>query len=259
MEGQVVASVERGPDSFWDTYSRYYDSIYHLMPYRELLWDAYQALDLQPGMRLLDAGCGTGNFECFLAEKNAPAASIHAIDLSEGMLARARRKCADMPTVYLECANLNSQLPFEDASFDRIVSINVLYALDDPDHAIGEFLRVLKPEGRIVLSTPLPEFRIGPLVVDHFRRVRNIWGVGRKVARVVRSLALLVTSGLAQAFLSVTVINGREASGQYRSLSHDDLEELLTRRRAEGLSEISVGPALVQQSVFATAMKALPA
>ena len=59
-------------DGFWDLYSRVYDAVYHLIPYRGLLWQAYEALSLEPGMRVLDAGCGTGNFEHFIAGKNPP-------------------------------------------------------------------------------------------------------------------------------------------------------------------------------------------
>ena len=61
------------------------------MPYRKLLWDAFEALELEPGMRVLDAGCGTGNFEHFLAEKNHPPIQIDAVDFSAEMLARAAR------------------------------------------------------------------------------------------------------------------------------------------------------------------------
>lgn len=141
------------------------------MPYRKLLWDAYQALELEPGMKVLDAGCGSGNFELFVSEKDPPAVEIEAHDYSPAMLARARKKCAGR----LDCVNyprgdFNGQLPYADATFDRIVSVNVLYALEKQDNAMSELLRVLKPGGRIVLTSPAPGYGWGPLVVDHFQR-----------------------------------------------------------------------------------------
>ena len=88
-----------GVDGFWDLYSRVYDSVYQLMPYRKLLWDTYQALDLRPGMRVLDAGCGTGNFEHFVHQKNPPSVCIDAIDFSASMLSIAGRKNAGLDNV----------------------------------------------------------------------------------------------------------------------------------------------------------------
>src|SRR3990172_3144411 len=79
-------------DLFWTVYASCYDSIYHLMPYRQLLWDCLQALDLGPGMKLLDAGCGTGNFEKFMLEKGMTDVEVEAVDLSWPMLSKPMRK-----------------------------------------------------------------------------------------------------------------------------------------------------------------------
>jgi len=109
---------ESASDGFWDLYSRYYDAINQLMPYRKLLWDVYQALDLQPGMRVLDAGCGTGNFEAFIAEKDPPDVRIEALDFSPRMLRVARGKCDRLGAYTFEQADLNRPLPYADATFD---------------------------------------------------------------------------------------------------------------------------------------------
>ena len=255
--GAVFARpADAGTDGFWDLYSRYYDAIYQLMPYRKLLWDTFQALDLRPGMRVLDAGCGTGNFEAFIAEKDPPAIEVEAIDFSPRMLQVARKKCDRLGAYTFSQADLNQPLPFADASFDRVLSINVLYALDDPGATMGEFTRVLKPSGRLVLTSPRPSFRIIPLLADHFGRVRNIWGLRRKVEAVLRSISVLLTTGIAQVAMSSIVINGREADGTYRSLDREEVAELLERFRLDGLARYDVGWSFAGQNVFATAVKA---
>jgi ubiquinone/menaquinone biosynthesis C-methylase UbiE len=248
-----------GVDRFWDLYSRVYDSVYQLMPYRKLLWDTYQALDLEPGMRVLDAGCGTGNFEHFVHQKNPPRVHIDAIDFSAAMLSVASKKNVDLANVAFSRGDLSRPLPYPDASFDRILSINVFYALPDPDFTMRELLRVLKPSGVIVVTSPTPEFAVAALVVDHFKRVKNIWGIWRKVSTVATSVAVFAVSGVAQWGLNNFVINRREAGGAYHSLDTEGLSDLLKRCIPDGVGEFVVGRALADQNTFATAVKTMAA
>lgn len=250
-----MRSAEPSADRFWGIYSRFYDSIYTLMPYRQLLWDVYQALELEPGMRVLDAGCGTGNLELFVSEKDHPPVQFRGIDFSPEMLSRAQQKCADLEFVSFEQHDLSLPLPYPDASFDRVVSVNVLYALENRDETMRELLRVLKPEGRIVLTSPTPEFSIAPLIVDHLRRVRNIWGFSRKMRRVLTGVWILATSGLGSIVLNVAVINRRETAGRYDSLDLQGFEAFLEHHQQTGLENVRIQPALVRQNLFATATK----
>lgn len=254
--GQVEACESNEHNGFWNLYSRVYDSVYTLMPYRQLLWDTYQALELEPGMRVLDAGCGTGNFEHFIHQKRPPAVTIEGVDFSPKMLQRARSKCRSLSNVSFCQGDLTAPLPYPDASFDRILSINVLYALPDPDFTFGELLRVLKPDGVIVVTSPAPEFAVSALVADHYARVKNIWGVHRKASTVLTSTGVFLVSGVAQWALNNFVINGREASGEYHSLDHAEMEQLLERRHGAGLARFDVARALADQNIFATAVKA---
>lgn len=254
--GQVGTRESNGRDRFWNLYSHVYDSVYTLMPYRQLLWDTYQALELEPGMRVLDAGCGTGNFEHFIHQKQPPAVTVEGVDFSERMLRRARAKCSSLPNVSFGEGDLTAPLPYPDASFDRILSINVLYALPDPDFTFGELLRVLKPDGVIVVTSPAPEFAVSALVVDHYARVKNIWGVRRKTSTVLTSTGVFLASGVAQWALNNFVINGREASGEYHSLDSAEMEIMLARRTPHGVERFQVIRALADQNIFATAVKA---
>lgn len=255
MTTLAKASSSDAADGFWDLYSRVYDSVYQLMPYRKLLWDSFQALELEPGMRVLDAGCGTGNFEHFISQKDLPDVEIDAIDFSPRMLQIATEKCAGMDAATFTQADLSAPLPFADETFDRIVTINVLYALPDPDATLSELLRVLKPSGTLVITSPSPDFRVTALVVDHFKRVKNIWGLRRKVTTVLGSLGVLLTSGIAQWVLNNFVINRRESHGAYHSLNESEMSEFLARRLREDLFEFDVSLALAGQNVFARGVK----
>lgn len=254
MKAQSVTR-EHSAGQFWDLYSHYYDSVYHLMPYRKLLWDSYDALDLKPGMRVLDAGCGTGNFEAFIAQKNPPAIQIQAVDFSQSMLARARAKCTGLDSADFVWADLDKRLPFPDNSFDRIVSINVLYTLPDRDHTMRELMRVLRPGGRMVLTSPAPGYRWGPLVVDHFGRIRNIWGSRRRVLRALSSVWMLCTSALGAFLLNVFVIYRREKAGQYHAMDETEFRGFLSAHREDGLEDFEIVPTFAEQNLFATAMK----
>jgi len=255
MNKPASASAGNAGDGFWDLYARVYDNVYQLMPYRKLLWDTLQSLELEAGMRVLDAGCGTGNLEHFMAQKDLPAVSIDAVDFSPGMLEMAAEKCRGLDFVSFQQLDLSAALPFGDATFDRIVSVNVLYALPNPDATLRELLRVLKPSGTLVITSPSPDFRVSALVVDHFRRVKNIWGVRRRAQTIARSMWLLVAGGMAQWFLNSFVINRREAEGQYRSLDAQGMRDLLGRRGQEGLRDFDVTLALADQNVFARGVK----
>jgi len=104
---------------------------------------------LDPTSTVLDVACGTGTFErLVLAEQ--PDQSIVGIDLSEKMLGIAEEKCRDYPNVSFEQASV-SELPFDDRSFDVVVSASALHYFEDPIAALLEMKRVLKPEGELII------------------------------------------------------------------------------------------------------------
>ena len=75
----------------WDLYAHTYDAITALRPYGEMLDEVVGALDVAPGLRVLDAGCGTGALAERLA-KACPDIEYVGVDLSPSMLARARAR-----------------------------------------------------------------------------------------------------------------------------------------------------------------------
>ena len=96
----------------------------------------------------LDAGCGTG-FLCL--EMAARGHRVTGIDFAPAMLAEARRKAAVRgPSIRFEEADAE-QLPFSAGSFDLVISRHVLWTLPHPEAAIDEWIRVLRPGGRLAV------------------------------------------------------------------------------------------------------------
>ena len=102
---------------------------------------------------VLDAACGTGDFAAAFAR--AGAARVVGVDFTEQMIDIARDKARrlDMPESrrpQYDVADA-TQLPYEDASFDIISIAFGIRNVDEPHHALREFRRVLRPEGRLVI------------------------------------------------------------------------------------------------------------
>ena len=104
------------------------------------------------GLNVLDLGCGTGRHALWLG---AGGATVTAVDFSEGMLEEARRKPGADHIRFL-CHDLHSPLPFRDAEFDLVVSGLVLEHLRVLDCFFAEIKRVLKADGRAVVSAMHP-------------------------------------------------------------------------------------------------------
>ncbi len=103
----------------------------------------------------LDAGCGTGRFARALIKSGA--AKVIGIDGSSDMISVAKRlafadKLFDRIT-FIKCSKL-TQLDYVDESFDGVFCSSVLEYLDSPELVLGEFWRILKPGGRLVITLP---------------------------------------------------------------------------------------------------------
>ena len=98
----------------------------------------------QPGERILDAGCGTGQLT---AEIAASGAEVTGIDSSAAMIEQARRNA---PTVRFEVGDIR-HLPYR-AEFDAVFSNAVLHWVPEADEAAESFARALKPGGRVVIE-----------------------------------------------------------------------------------------------------------
>ncbi len=114
--------------------------------------DTLTRLALKPGESVLDIGSGPGFLAAEMAEKTGDTGRVVGIDISEEMVRRAtKRSNHDWMTYQTASA---TDLPFEDASFDVVVSTQVAEYVPDTDAFCREAARVLKPRGRgLVLAT----------------------------------------------------------------------------------------------------------
>jgi ubiquinone/menaquinone biosynthesis C-methylase UbiE len=95
----------------------------------------------------LDVGCGSANY--LAALQQATGATIHGVDPSAEMLAHAREKAPNSEFVQGRAESL----PWSDATFDLVFSVDVIHHLSDRSAASREAFRVLKPGGRICIVT----------------------------------------------------------------------------------------------------------
>ncbi len=116
--------------------------------------------EVAPGMDVLDVACGTGNASIPAARAGA---RVTGLDFAPGLLDIARERAADAMVEVVWIEGDAQELPFADASFDRVIStIGHMFA---PDHSrtAAEMKRVVRPDGRIGICCWTPEGGIGKM------------------------------------------------------------------------------------------------
>jgi len=169
------------------------------------------ALGLRAGMHALDVGCGTGDDVRAMAAIVGAGGRAVGVDVSEALLAEARKRAeAGGVAIELQAGDAHA-LPFADGSFDVVRTERVLQHVQDPARALAEMARVARPGGRVAAAEPDWE----TLVVDgadravtrrilnhRCDRTRNGW-IGRHLAALFRD-AKLAHVGVSAETLIVT-------------------------------------------------------
>ncbi|MFT7506912.1 MAG: ubiquinone/menaquinone biosynthesis C-methylase UbiE [Acidimicrobiales bacterium] len=149
----------------WDKYAKVYDTLCTLTPYMELVTQVTNTVSCSRDSHILDVGCGTGNLLASLQTRH-PRVKLTGVDGSCTMLAEVSRKYPESQFI-LRRANFNEKLPFAADVFTHLVSVNVLYAVEDPIYTLSEMYRVLKKGGSLTLVTPKIGYENGLILKEH--------------------------------------------------------------------------------------------
>ncbi len=126
------------------------------------------ALGLEPGERVLDIACGSGNLAIPAARAGA---RVTGLDIAPNLLATARR-LAEEEGLALRLDEGNAEkLPYADASFDVVLSMFGIMFTARPECAATEARRVLRPGGTIALANWTPSGFVGRMLRLHVARV----------------------------------------------------------------------------------------
>lgn len=156
-------------DEMFDASAPHYDWINSVMSlgsgerYRK---QVLERVGFEPGMTVLDAGAGTGVVAHLEQQMVGPTGLVVALDPSRGMLAQAKERGVELAT-----QGLGEKLPFEDNQFDRVTMSYALRHVVDLRVLFAEYLRVLKPGGKLlILEITRPESGIGHAVLNFYMK-----------------------------------------------------------------------------------------
>lgn len=233
-------------EAFWERYFHHYDALDGAPPYRDLQDRVAVLAAPVAGLDVLDAGCGTGNL---VPRLEARGARVVALDANRAGLRAARRKVAGLAVVH---ATLESGLPFADAAFDAVASVNVLYTLSPPGRArfLAEARRVLRPGGGLVVASPRPGWKPLAIYRDAVHRWLGDLGLVGGAARILR-----FAPPTAAIFYYNAQIQRLDAGRAYSFLGPD---ELATELRAAGLAPEPAERAYADQVVLVRALRPDP-
>jgi ubiquinone/menaquinone biosynthesis C-methylase UbiE len=103
--------------------------------------------------RIIDVGCGSGGTAIVLADK-FPHAEVYGIDLSQPLLniAKVSSRLSELhERIKFESADVHN-IPYEDNSFDVVLSINMVHLVEDPVQMLNEMARILAPNGFVFIA-----------------------------------------------------------------------------------------------------------
>lgn len=213
---------------FWKKYFEVYDFLNVLEPYQKLLGAFASELGDVRGKKILDAGTGTGNL-AMLLEKSGT--KVVGLDFSKEGLEIFKKKLPNNQTIFHD---LTKPLPFPDESFDAIVSNNTIYTLpmEIRPAVFKEFFRILKPNGKIVISNVREGWKPFAIYLAHIR-----WNIKEKgIIKTIIDICRLLNPTL-KIFYYNYLIQKENRNRAYSFIKPDEQQTLLKQTGFSNISE----------------------
>lgn len=132
-----------------------------------------EALNVRPGMEIVELGCGSGYYTVAVAKEIQPAGLVFAVDVQQGMLdkLKARMKQEGVDNIIPVLADAEGHIPLDDGVADAVFSVSVLPEIPDPLKALFQVKRLLKDEGIFIDSELVldPDYPLRRTVVNWAR------------------------------------------------------------------------------------------
>src|SRR5215472_18658147 len=194
-------------------------------------------MELKPGDRVLDLGCGAGWASRLMAKEvangNKPG-QVVGIDVADEMIRRARAGSVDFDNVMFVVGSAQ-QIPWEENFFDKVLSVESFYYYADQERALAELFRVMAPKGRLFILINL--YKDNPYSLQ--------WVPKLKVPVHVRSAEEYVDLLKTHAFEGVEfaqIPDDTPTPDNYKTTSFHSLDDLRAFKRVGALLLIASKP-----------------
>jgi SAM-dependent methyltransferase len=238
-----------------------------------------EALELQPGQTVLELAAGPGDTGFMAAARLGDEGRLISSDFSSEMVEVARRRAAELGLGNVEHRMIDAEeIPLEDHSVDGVLCRFGFMLMPDPEAAVGEASRVLRPSGRLALAvwstgernpwvtvagrilvelgvaTPPEPDAPNPFALGEDGRLRGLLEGGGFVVEHIGEVPVLMTYENVKDFIAVSGQTSGMLSKIWRDASSEELETIAARL-AEGFAPFAVdgGYALPGVAVVASA------
>lgn len=108
-----------------------------------------KALELRPGMEIVELGCGSGYYTVAVAKAIQPAGIVFAVDIQQGMLDKlqTRMERKGVENIIPVLADAEGYIPLDDGIADAVFSVTMLSEIPDPSKTLLQVKRLLKEDG----------------------------------------------------------------------------------------------------------------
>lgn len=207
VEGNVIIDIHKGFQDVGEAekqamFFRYLDNANNLESVQEYRQRILELFPVGKGERILDVGCGLGHEVQKLAGYVGASGRVVGMDKSEALIAEARRRASEASAPVEFFVGDAGKLDLADNSFDLCRAERFLIFLDDPESAIAEMVRIVRPGGHVVVfDFDYAGFSVDvsdQALMDRIRKIRmgSVPSplIGRQLRRLFRQKGLLDVS-----------------------------------------------------------------